>query len=59
MVDELEHKLRLLEASITLFRDRRLSAQSLMSVLIDVYKFLESEAAEKKPKKVKKDDVSK
>jgi hypothetical protein len=54
MQDELEQKLRLLEASITLFRDRRLPTQSLMGVLIDLYNWLENNEAEKRPAASKK-----
>lgn len=48
MTDELEQKLRLLESAITLFRARLLSSQSLRSVLIELYNYLENDEAEKK-----------
>jgi hypothetical protein len=54
MQDELEQKLRLLEASITLFRDNRLSSQSLRSVLIEVYNYLENEELDKRSPASKK-----
>jgi len=54
MTNEIEQKLRLLEASITLFRKHLLSSQSLRSVLIDLYNLLENEEIDEKIKKVKK-----
>jgi len=56
MEEELEQKLRLLEASITLFRQHRLSTQSLMSVLIEIYNFLENLELEKRSPGSKKKD---
>ena len=54
MTNELELKLQEIEAALKFYRHRLLSSQSLRSVLIDLYNFLENEEAEKKPSSPKK-----
>ena len=49
MNKEVEKQLRMIEASITLFRQMRLTSQALRQILIDSYNFLENEESEKKP----------
>ena len=56
MTDELELKLQGCEAALNFYRRRFLSSQSLRSVLIDLYNFLENIEAEKKPPASKKNN---
>ena len=56
MIDELELKLQECETALKFYRRRLLSSQSLRSILIDLYNFLENEEAEKKPPASKKNN---
>jgi len=60
MESKLEQKLRELEAALQFFRRRLLNSQSLRSILIDLYNYLENEEEDIKyipiDKKVKEGD---
>ena len=56
MTDELELKLQECETALKFYRRRLISSQSLMSVLIDCYNFIENIEAEKKPSYAKKNE---
>ena len=54
MTDELELKLREVESAIQFFRRRLITAQSLRSVLIDLYELLGNGEVKEKPLTSKK-----
>jgi len=56
MTDELEQKLREVEAAAQFYRRRLLSSEVLRHILLNLYTLLESEEAEKKVKEKKENE---
>lgn len=56
MTNEIETKLREIEAALQFYRRHLISSQSLRSILIDLYNLLEEEEKERNPEASKKNE---